>query len=47
MLLRRGSNLTMARPPPDPVFTLRGSAASVNTLHFHCTEAGLPLLYSG
>ncbi|XP_027035145.2 guanine nucleotide-binding protein subunit beta-like protein 1 [Tachysurus fulvidraco] len=37
----------MARPPPDPVFTLRGSAASVNTLHFHCAEAGLPLLYSG
>ncbi|KAK3538921.1 hypothetical protein QTP86_022743, partial [Hemibagrus guttatus] len=46
-LLRRGSDLMMARPPPDPVFTLRGSAAPVNTLHFHCAEAGLPLLYSG
>ncbi|XP_062874354.1 guanine nucleotide-binding protein subunit beta-like protein 1 [Trichomycterus rosablanca] len=37
----------MARPPPDPVFTLRGSSASVNTLHFDCAEAGRPLLYSG
>ncbi|XP_072520739.1 guanine nucleotide-binding protein subunit beta-like protein 1 [Salminus brasiliensis] len=37
----------MARPPPDPVFTLRGSAAPVNTLHFHCSGAGRPLLYSG
>lgn len=46
-VLRRRSDLTMARPPPDPVFTLRGSAASVNTLHFHCAEAGLPLLFSG
>ncbi|KAI5088110.1 guanine nucleotide-binding protein subunit beta-like protein 1 [Silurus meridionalis] len=39
--------IRMARAPPDPVFTLRGSAASVNTLHFHCAEPGLPLLYSG
>ncbi|KAG9262069.1 guanine nucleotide-binding protein subunit beta-like protein 1 [Astyanax mexicanus] len=37
----------MARPPPDPVFTLRGSAAPVNTLHFHCSRAGPPTLYSG
>ncbi|KAL7836912.1 hypothetical protein AOLI_G00281960 [Acnodon oligacanthus] len=39
--------MVMARPPPDPLFTLRGSAAPVNTLHFHCSRAGRPLLYSG
>ncbi|XP_076854031.1 guanine nucleotide-binding protein subunit beta-like protein 1 isoform X2 [Brachyhypopomus gauderio] len=36
-----------APPPPDPVFTLRGAAAPVNALHFRCSGAGLPLLYSG
>ncbi|XP_066513711.1 guanine nucleotide-binding protein subunit beta-like protein 1 [Hoplias malabaricus] len=37
----------MALPPPDPVFTLRGTAAPINTLHFSCRGAGPPLLYSG
>ncbi|KAL1273832.1 hypothetical protein QQF64_026646, partial [Cirrhinus molitorella] len=37
----------MSRPPPDPLYILRGSGASVNTLHFSCGEDGPPLLYSG
>ncbi|NP_001013526.1 guanine nucleotide-binding protein subunit beta-like protein 1 [Danio rerio] len=37
----------MARPPPDPLYILRGSGASVNALHFCCDGDGPPLLYSG
>ncbi|XP_051527456.1 guanine nucleotide-binding protein subunit beta-like protein 1 isoform X2 [Myxocyprinus asiaticus] len=37
----------MARPPPDPLYILRGSGAAVNTLHFCCSGQGAPLLYSG
>lgn len=37
----------MARPPPDPLYILRGSGAAVNTLHFCCDVQGPPLLYSG
>ncbi|XP_066281851.1 guanine nucleotide-binding protein subunit beta-like protein 1 [Branchiostoma lanceolatum] len=38
----------MSRPPPDPVFVLRGSDGAVNCLKFHCHEADSPrLLFSG
>ncbi|TRY60270.1 hypothetical protein DNTS_030940 [Danionella cerebrum] len=37
----------MSRPPPDPLYILRGSGAPVNTLHFYCGGDGPPLLYSG
>eukprot|EP00058_Branchiostoma_floridae_P025064 XP_002610554.1 hypothetical protein BRAFLDRAFT_275805 [Branchiostoma floridae] len=38
----------MTRPPPDPVFVLRGSDGAVNCLKFHCHEAdSLRLLFSG
>ncbi|XP_028852972.1 guanine nucleotide-binding protein subunit beta-like protein 1 [Denticeps clupeoides] len=37
----------MARPPPDPLYTLRGLGAAVNTLHFSCSEPARPLLFSG
>jgi len=37
----------MSRPPPDPLFILRGSGAAVNTLHFCCGGDGPPFLYSG
>ncbi|XP_035385645.1 guanine nucleotide-binding protein subunit beta-like protein 1 isoform X3 [Electrophorus electricus] len=39
--------MAKAPPPPDPVFTLRGSAAPINALHFQCSGPGPPLLYSG
>ncbi|XP_051552699.1 guanine nucleotide-binding protein subunit beta-like protein 1 isoform X2 [Myxocyprinus asiaticus] len=39
--------MVMARPPPDPLYILRGSGAAVNTLHFSCSGQGPPLLYSG
>lgn len=37
----------MSRPPPDPLFILRGSGATVNSLHFCCGGDGPPYLYSG
>ncbi|XP_069788706.1 guanine nucleotide-binding protein subunit beta-like protein 1 isoform X2 [Narcine bancroftii] len=39
----------MALPPPDPKFVLRGTGASVNTLHFCCKDQVdcNPILYSG
>lgn len=37
----------MSRPPPDPLYILRGSGAAVNTLHFCCGGDGPPFLYSG
>ncbi|XP_036383394.1 guanine nucleotide-binding protein subunit beta-like protein 1 [Megalops cyprinoides] len=37
----------MAHPPPAPQFTLRGSGAQVNTLHFCCKDPDPPLLFSG
>ncbi|XP_019362513.1 PREDICTED: guanine nucleotide-binding protein subunit beta-like protein 1 isoform X1 [Gavialis gangeticus] len=40
---------TMALPPPDPEFVLRGTAAPVHTLHFSCRgqEPEFPILFSG
>uniref|UniRef100_A0A8C2KKK5 Guanine nucleotide binding protein (G protein), beta polypeptide 1-like n=1 Tax=Cyprinus carpio TaxID=7962 RepID=A0A8C2KKK5_CYPCA len=37
----------MSRPPPDPLYILRGSGATVNSLHFCCGGDGPPFLYSG
>ncbi|KPP78672.1 guanine nucleotide-binding protein subunit beta-like protein 1-like [Scleropages formosus] len=37
----------MARPPPTPLFVLRGSGAPINTLHFSCQEPSSALLFSG
>ncbi|KAI7812333.1 guanine nucleotide-binding protein subunit beta-like protein 1 isoform X1 [Triplophysa rosa] len=37
----------MARPPPNPLYILRGSGDVVNTLHFCCDGQGPSLLYSG
>ncbi|XP_028270480.1 guanine nucleotide-binding protein subunit beta-like protein 1 [Parambassis ranga] len=37
----------MARPPPSPVYTLRGAGGPLNTLHFSCHGGGTPLLFSG
>ncbi|MFT7808392.1 guanine nucleotide-binding protein subunit beta-like protein 1 [Arapaima gigas] len=37
----------MARPPPAPLFVLRGSEAPINTLHFSCREPDCALLFSG
>uniref|UniRef100_A0A8C2KIW8 Guanine nucleotide binding protein (G protein), beta polypeptide 1-like n=1 Tax=Cyprinus carpio TaxID=7962 RepID=A0A8C2KIW8_CYPCA len=39
--------LLMSRPPPDPLYILRGSGATVNSLHFCCGGDGPPFLYSG
>ncbi|XP_043571326.1 guanine nucleotide-binding protein subunit beta-like protein 1 isoform X1 [Chiloscyllium plagiosum] len=40
---------SMAIPPPDPKFVLRGTGASINTLHFCCSdqEDWNPILFSG
>uniref|UniRef100_A0A3B4AIP7 Uncharacterized protein n=1 Tax=Periophthalmus magnuspinnatus TaxID=409849 RepID=A0A3B4AIP7_9GOBI len=37
----------MSRPPPTPVYTLRGAGGPLNTLHFHCSQGSTPLLFSG
>uniref|UniRef100_A0A3Q1F937 Guanine nucleotide binding protein (G protein), beta polypeptide 1-like n=1 Tax=Acanthochromis polyacanthus TaxID=80966 RepID=A0A3Q1F937_9TELE len=37
----------MSRPPPLPIYTLRGAGGPLNTLHFSCHEQGAPLLFSG
>ncbi|KAK7933168.1 hypothetical protein WMY93_004064 [Mugilogobius chulae] len=37
----------MSRPPPTPVYTLRGAGGPLNTLHFHCSQGATPLLFSG
>ncbi|XP_043094108.1 guanine nucleotide-binding protein subunit beta-like protein 1 [Puntigrus tetrazona] len=37
----------MSRPPPAPLFILRGSGAAVNSLSFCCAGDGPPRLYSG
>lgn len=37
----------MSRPPPTPVYTLRGAGAPLNSLHFSCSQGSTPLLFSG
>ncbi|XP_076006765.1 guanine nucleotide-binding protein subunit beta-like protein 1 [Genypterus blacodes] len=37
----------MSRPPPSPVFTLRGAGGALNALHFGCLHRDAPLLFSG
>ncbi|XP_067084263.1 guanine nucleotide-binding protein subunit beta-like protein 1 isoform X1 [Osmerus mordax] len=37
----------MSRPPPSPLYTLRGAGAPLNTLHFSCDGGDPPLLFSG
>ena len=41
------SDHMMSRPSPTPIYTLRGAAAPLNTLHFSCQQGTQPLLYSG
>ncbi|XP_077379105.1 guanine nucleotide-binding protein subunit beta-like protein 1 isoform X1 [Festucalex cinctus] len=37
----------MSRPPPAPIYTLRGASGAFNTLHFSCHGGDTPLLFSG
>ncbi|KAF7658172.1 hypothetical protein LDENG_00016390 [Lucifuga dentata] len=37
----------MSRPPPSPIYTLRGAGGALNTLHFSCLTGDAPLLFSG
>uniref|UniRef100_A0A8C6TLE3 Guanine nucleotide binding protein (G protein), beta polypeptide 1-like n=1 Tax=Neogobius melanostomus TaxID=47308 RepID=A0A8C6TLE3_9GOBI len=37
----------MSRPPPTPVYTLRGAGGPLNSLHFSCSQGSTPLLFSG
>lgn len=37
----------MSRPAPSPIYTLRGAAGALNTLHFSCHGGDTPLLFSG
>ncbi|XP_044296835.1 guanine nucleotide-binding protein subunit beta-like protein 1 isoform X4 [Varanus komodoensis] len=47
--MARSFKSTMALPPPDPQYILRGANDAVNTLCFHCRdpEPEFPMLFSG
>ncbi|KAM6051726.1 guanine nucleotide-binding protein subunit beta-like protein 1 isoform 4-T4 [Theristicus caerulescens] len=46
---RQSAPCSMALPPPDPQFVLRGTGAAVHALHFSCggQEPDVPVLFSG